>query len=278
MGNNQKYDVLAAQGIDGVIMKPILEYGQKLLNDMLVVKKIISETEFIVYHEELRTKLVMKSIALDENLDKWIRLTPHTNVINCFHTFDHQEGDKVFRFSLAEMTKQGDMYKYVDSLNLNLGIRIPNSYIETIYDCMIQLTLGIEHAHNNGLVHGTLGLNSVQINKDGDTPIFKVSNFTPGTCMKIPLTNEANFWPFVRGRARLSEAESIEILMLKDIYSLGICLLELMIGRFETNKYSITIDSLPLTWAEYAESTPLIQVLIECIQLDAITQRKGKLK
>ena len=63
--------------------------------------------------------------------------------------------------------------------------------------------------------------------------------------------------------------------MLKDIYSLGICLLELMIGRFSSKKFSISLDSLPLTWAEYAESTPLIQVLVECIQLDSITQRKG---
>jgi len=62
-----------------------------------------------------------------------------------------------------------------------------------------------------------------------------------------------------------------EILMLKDIYSLGICLLELMIGRHHLKKFSITLDSLPLTWAEYAESTPLIQVLMECIQIDAIT-------
>jgi hypothetical protein len=65
--------------------------------------------------------------------------------------------------------------------------------------------------------------------------------------------------------------------MLKDIYSLGICLLELMIGRYQNNKFSISLDSLPLTWAEYAEATPLIRVLIECIQLDATTQRKGKL-
>lgn len=49
---------------------------------------------------------------------------------------------------------------------------------------------------------------------------------------------------------------------LKDIYSLGIVLLELMIGRHFNNKYSISIDSVPLTWAEYAESTPLIEVLI----------------
>jgi len=150
------------------------------------------------------------------------------------------------------------MFRYIESLDLNLGINIPLSYMETIYDCMIQLTLGLEHAHNNGLVHGTFGLNNVLIAKDGETSIYKLTHFTPGSCMKLPLTNEANFWPFIRGRKRVSDAEKIEILMLKDIYSLGICLLELMIGRFSNSKFSITLDSLPLTWAEYAESTPLI--------------------
>lgn len=46
--------------------------------------------------------------------------------------------------------------------------------------------------------------------------------------------------------------------MLKDIYSLGICILELMIGRVSEDRFSISIDSLPLTWAELPQSTPLI--------------------
>ena len=66
--------------------------------------------------------------------------------------------------------------------------------------------------------------------------------------------------------------------MLKDIYSLGICILEMMIGRTSQRKFSISLDSLPLTWSEYNDSTPLIQVLVECIQIDSITQRKGKLQ
>lgn len=66
--------------------------------------------------------------------------------------------------------------------------------------------------------------------------------------------------------------------MLKDIYSLGICILEMMIGRTSKQKFSISLSSLPLTWAEFPESTPLIQVLVECIQIDSITQRKGKLQ
>ena len=46
--------------------------------------------------------------------------------------------------------------------------------------------------------------------------------------------------------------------MLKDIYSLGICILELMIGRTSKQCFSISLDSLPLTWAEFPESTPII--------------------
>jgi len=65
--------------------------------------------------------------------------------------------------------------------------------------------------------------------------------------------------------------EKMEVIMLKDIYTLGIAILELMIGRTSSKQYSISIDSLPLTWAEFPESTPLIQVLSECIQIDSIT-------
>ena len=90
----------------------------------------------------------------------------------------------------------------------------------------------------------------------------------------MPLASDANNWPFGKTRKPTNDNE---ILMLKDIYSLGICILELMIGRVSENRYSISIDSLPLTWAELPESTPLIQVIVECINIDSITQRKGKL-
>ncbi len=65
---------------------------------------------------------------------------------------------------------------------------------------------------------------------------------------------------------------------MKDIYSVGICIIELMIGRFGQKLFSIRIDSLPLTWANFRETQPLIQVLQLCINLDATTTRKSLLK
>lgn len=51
----------------------------------------------------------------------------------------------------------------------------------------------------------------------------------------MPMTNEANFWPFARHKKNISDVEKLDILMLKDIYALGICILELMIGRMSVN-------------------------------------------
>ena len=96
--------------------------------------------------------------------------------------------------------------------------------------------------------------------------------------MTVPLNPQASYWPYSRNKKMLSERERMEVLMLKDIYSFAIAVLELMIGRSGVKESNIALDSLPLTWAEYNESTPLIKVLADCIQLDSITQRKGKLK
>ena len=55
------------------------------------MKKLVSETEFIVYHTELRTDLVLKQILYDEDLASWIELPAHTNIITAFDTFKHVE-------------------------------------------------------------------------------------------------------------------------------------------------------------------------------------------
>lgn len=55
--------------------------------------------------------------------------------------------------------------------------------------------------------------------------------------------------------------ERLDFLKLKDIYSIGICILELMIGRSDLHIHNIALDTVPLTWAEYPEVTPLIYAL-----------------
>lgn len=65
--------------------------------------------------------------------------------------------------------------------------------------------------------------------------------------------------------------------MLKDIYAVGVCILEMMIGRFDRLKYNIDIDSIPQEWGNLPESSTLIRVLIDCIELNDVSSRKGML-
>ena len=108
--------------------------------------------------------------------------------------------------------------------------------------------------------------------------MYKITDFAPHTSMEMPLSPEASYWPFSKQKKQITDREKHEVIMLKDIYTLGIAILELMIGRTSKQNCSISLDSLPLTWAEFPESTPLIQVLVECIQIDSIAQRKGRLQ
>lgn len=63
---------------------------------------------------------------------------------------------------------------------------------------------------------------------------------------------------------------------MKDLYSLGVCVLELMIGKFTGSRESISVGSIPGVWADIPESTPLIsvskvsktQALAECMNME----------
>ena len=177
-------------------------------------------------------------------------------------------------YAMIELTNHGNMYQHIASLDLNLAIDVPKDYREMVFDVAIQLATALDFAHNAQLVHGKFDLSSVVIDREGrnnakdgkgNNLVFKIQDFAPLSSMKLPISSEANYWPFSKQKKQLTDREKIEVLMLKDIYSLGICILEMMVGRASKQKFSISLSSLPLTWAELPESTPLIQVLVECI-------------
>jgi serine/threonine protein kinase len=114
--------------------------------------------------------LLLKALPNDENIQRWIDIPPHTNVVTCFDTIPHD--GKLF--SLCECTNGGNMYQYIESLQLNLAINVPISYIELIYDCAIQLATGLEFAHNHGLIHGQFDLSNVVLTKDTESLVFKI--------------------------------------------------------------------------------------------------------
>lgn len=206
---------------------------------------------------------MIRQIADDEDITRWIDLPTHTNITTAFDSF--REEMSGCHFSMVEANNGGNIFSYIKRLNLNLAIDVPRSYIETIYDVAIQLAQGLDFAHNTGLVHGQFDLSKVVVEQENENIFYKITDFAPASSMQMPLSTEASYWPFSKQKKQISDKEKIEVIMLKDIYTLGIAILELMIGRTSKQTFSISLDSLPLTWAEFPESTPLIQVLVECI-------------
>jgi serine/threonine protein kinase len=164
-----------------------------------------------------------------------------------------------------------------------------------VYDATIQLVTAMDFAHNHKLIHGQLDLSKVKISKGplaqrdqaegfsippNEIPYynleFEITDFAPKHSMTLPLEPEATYWPFskLKDPKKLTENERMEVLMLKDIYAIGVCILEMMIGRFGL-EYNINIDNIPSEWGNLPESSTLIKVLGRCLQLDSISKRTG---
>lgn len=79
-----------------IILKPILEYNSKICSDKLIVRKILSNDEFIVYAEELRAHLYLRKCDLEEDYTAWLQLPMHTNVVTLFETIDDPEKEARF--------------------------------------------------------------------------------------------------------------------------------------------------------------------------------------
>lgn len=52
--------------------KPILEWGSKMFNDVVIVTKVLSNRAFLVYNKDLNMTLDMRLLHDAENLDPWI--------------------------------------------------------------------------------------------------------------------------------------------------------------------------------------------------------------
>jgi hypothetical protein len=130
-------------------------------------------------------------------------------------------------------------------------------------------------------VHGSLDISDVVLDYSGKQEVMecKIKNFQTGSNQLLLETKDSNFWPFSKNkRTALTKEEKFEKLKLKDIYSVGVCMFELLIGRSSPSHFSIALDAVPLIWAEYESTGPLIQVLQECLMLDSNSVSAGKLK
>ncbi len=141
------------------------------------VKHVLCDTAFVIYHEDFRQEFIIRQIPDDENIGKWIDLPTHTNITTAFDSFKDEMS--AAHFSMVESNKGGNIFQHIKRQNLNLGIDVPRSYIEFIYDVAIQLAQGMDFAHNSGLVHGQFDLSKVVIEAENENIMYKITDFAP---------------------------------------------------------------------------------------------------
>lgn len=74
-------------------------------------------------------------IADDEDLEPWLNMHTHTNIVSAYDDFVDEETG--YRFQMVECNNGGSLYSHVEKLRLNLAQEVPISYIKFIYDVVI---------------------------------------------------------------------------------------------------------------------------------------------
>lgn len=92
---------------------------------------MLTERAFRCTHIALQRDFFVKNIATEENVQKWIELPSHTNVVTCYDQFFH-EGR---RYVICEFIySRTNMYNYIATLELNLKMSVPKVFIVTVFE------------------------------------------------------------------------------------------------------------------------------------------------
>lgn len=79
---------------------------------------------------------------------------------------------------MVEANNAGTMYNYIAEFTkekgIDIGIDVPRSYIEMVFDAAIQLATALDFAHNNGVIHGHFDLSKVFVEKEGNNVMYKI--------------------------------------------------------------------------------------------------------
>lgn len=96
-----------------------------------------------MYHRDLNENFLLRQIHELENIEKWIDMVAHSNIVTAVDQF--RDFDTSLNFQLVEMNNGGNMYAKIQSLidgkdgldKLNLNEWVPLEYIELVYDATI---------------------------------------------------------------------------------------------------------------------------------------------
>ena len=68
----------------------------------------MSENAFVIYHEDFRQEFIIRQIADQEDITRWIDLQAHTNIATAFDSF--REEISGCHFSMVESHNGGSIF------------------------------------------------------------------------------------------------------------------------------------------------------------------------
>jgi len=72
------------------------------------VKRILTDTSFIALHEDFKMEFVVSQIDEEEELESWLNMHTHTNIVTAYDVFvDEFTGKK---FQMVEQTNGGSLF------------------------------------------------------------------------------------------------------------------------------------------------------------------------
>lgn len=194
----------------------------------------------------------------------------HANIVN---VYDVGEEHGIY-YIVMELVEGITLKKYIEK-KARLSVK------EAI-SIAIQVSLGIEAAHNNHIIHRDIKPQNIMISKEGRVKVtdFGIAKAATSNTITSNVMGSVHYTSPEQARGGYSDEKS-------DIYSLGITLFEMLTGRVPFNGETTVaiaikhIQELMPSPKEYVEEIPVSveQIVLKCTQKspDARYQSMGEL-
>ena len=200
-----RYEILESIGAGG--MSDVYKAKDRKLNRFValkVLKKEFSENKEFV--SKFRTE-AQAAAGLE-----------HQNIVN---VYDVGEENGIY-YIVMELVEGITLKRYIEKKQ-RLSVK------ESV-SIAIQISMGLEAAHNNGIVHRDIKPQNIMISKDGKVKVtdFGIAKATSSNTITSNVMGSVHYASPEQARGGFSDAKS-------DVYSLGITLFEMLTGRVPFN-------------------------------------------
>lgn len=239
-----RYEILEKIGTGG--MSDVYKAKCHKLNRFVAVKVLKQE---FAENENFVSKFIIEAQAAAGLM--------HPNIVNVYDVGE----ENGIHYIVMELIEGITLKKYIEKKS-----RL--SYKEAV-SIAIQVSLGIEAAHNNNIIHRDIKPQNIIISKDGKVKVtdFGIAKAASSNTITSNVMGSVHYTSPEQARGGYSDAKS-------DIYSLGITMFEMVTGRVPFNgdtTVAIAIkhiqEELPYP-SEYAPDIPVAveSIILKCCQ------------